>query len=150
MMKHKLLIALAALPLLASCGSTSQALYYWGGWQNNVTKYEDLAYKEYKNQTPEATCRLVCLYEDMVSNPGGTRQVPPPGICAEYGYLLLQSGTADTFASKATDAQKKMFGTADYASLFYSKGQQMFEKEIEYYPESAIFLKPLIQKFTGR
>ena len=84
----------------------------------------------------------------MVTNPGGTRQVPPPGICAEYGYLLLQPETADTFMNNATSAQKKLFLSQDYNALFLERGKEMLEKEIEYYPESAKFIRPLIKKLV--
>lgn len=73
----------------------------------------------------------------------------PPGICAEYGYLLLSSGTADTFLNHATKKQKETFGTmSDYSTSFREKGIEMLQKEMELYPESSVFIQPLIQKFS--
>jgi len=132
--------------LLSSCGTTS--LYYWGGEQSGATVYENLAYMDYKTQTPESICNLVCLYEKMVSKPTGTRGVPPPGICAEYGYLLLLPQTADIFEQKATSSQRQMFDSKDYASLFRERGKDMLKMELELYPESRQFIEPLIRKLT--
>lgn len=145
-MKHIVILLVSGL-FLASCGTTS-SLYYWGGIQNETTTYENLAYQDYKVQTPEVICRLICMYENMVTNPGGTRQVPPPGICAEYGYLLLQPATAETFAEKATEKQRNIFNRSDYGVLFSEKGKEMLLKELEYYPESKKFIEPLLKRFT--
>lgn len=110
--------------------------------------YEHLAYKRYDKQTPESICSLICMYEDMVTNPGGARMTIPPGICAEYGYLLLIPENAEIFAKYATAAQKKIFRAKDYAAFFPEKGKELMLKEIELYPESALFLKPLIERLT--
>lgn len=143
-MKKLLISAVAALGL-TSCGMTS-SLYYWGGTQNGATLYEHLAYKNYDKQTPESICKLICMYEDVVTYPGGTRRMPPPGICAEYGYLLLNPENAEIFAKNATSAQKRTFSTTDYANYFPEKGKEMMQKEIELYPESAKFIGPLIER----
>ena len=143
-MKRILTLVLVSF-LLASCGMTS-SLYYWGGMQNGATTYEHLAYKSYDKQTPESLCRLLCMYEDIVSNPGGTRKMPPPGICAEYGYMLLIPENAAIFAEHATTAQRKSFASSDYAAFFPKKGKELLQKEIELYPESAKFITPLIER----
>ncbi len=146
---RKLIVAAAAAVILSSCGvTTPSSLYYWGGAQNGTTAYENLAYQSYDKQTPKSICNLVAVYEGMVSHPGGARQVPPPGICAEYGYLLLQPETATAFLNNATAAQKKLFGSEDYATLFTERGKEMLQKEIELYPESAKFIEPLIKKLV--
>lgn len=143
----KVLVLMLSVMMLSSCGMTS-SLYYWGGTQNGTTAYENLAYQSYDKQTPKSICDLVVVYERMVSNPGGTRQVPPPGICAEYGYLLLQPETAETFLNNATYTQKQLFKTDNYSVFFQERGKEMLEKEIELYPESARFIKPLIKKLA--
>lgn len=143
-MKHILTLALVSF-ILASCGMSS-SLYYWGGLQNGATTYENLTYRNYDRQTPESICKLICLYEEIVTHPGGVRQMPPPGICAEYGYMLLIPDNASIFAQYATAAQRKSFTTADYASFFPQKGKELLEKEIELYPESAKFIAPLIER----
>lgn len=143
----KLLIAFFAVILLSSCGVT-KSLYYWGGTQSGATAYENIAYQSYDKQTPKSVCNLIAVYEKMVTKPGGSRQVPPPGICAEYGYLLLQPETASTFLNNATNKQKSLFKTNDYYALFQEKGKEMLQKEIELYPESAKFIEPLIKKLA--
>ena len=136
-MKRILTLALVSF-VLTSCGMTT-SLYYWGGVQNGATTYENLAYQKYDKQTPESICRLICVYEDIVSNPGGTRRMPPPGICAEYGYMLL-------FAEYATAMQRRTFTSGDYATFFPERGKELLQKEIELYPESAKFIVPLIER----
>lgn len=143
-MKRLLILAFVSLGL-ASCGLTS-SLYYWGGTQNGATAYENLAYRNYDKQSPESICKLICMYEDIVSYPGGTRNMPPPGICAEYGYMLLIPENADVFAKDATASQKRTFNTTDYASFFPEKGKELMQMEMELYPESAKFIGPLIER----
>lgn len=141
----KLFILTLVTFCLASCGLTS-SLYYWGGVQNGATTYENLAYKNYDKQTPESLCKLICMYEDIVSNPGGIRKMPPPGICAEYGYMLLIPENANIFSEHATSMQKRTFSSTDYAAFFPERGKEMMQKEIELYPESAKFIAPLIER----
>ena len=138
-------IILVTTIFVTSC-SAPTSLYYWGGAKNGASKYEEMAYGLYKKQTPEAMCAMICVFEDMVSNPGGTRQVPPPGICAEYAYYLSMPETADAFANAATKRQQKMFERSDYASFFPQYAKQLLEREITLYPESATFVKPLMEK----
>lgn len=144
----KLILAAFAVIMLSSC--VAPRLYYWGSKGSNTSKYEQLAYKNYDKQTPEALCELVVLYEDMVSHPGGTRGVVPPGICAEYGYLLLQPATAEAFEKHASNKQRKQFQTDNIAGTFAAKGEEMLRKEMELYPESAKFIAPLLKRLTGK
>ena len=142
---RKILVLVLVTFCLASCSSIS-SLYYWGGVQNGATAYENLAYMNYDKQTPESVCKLICMYEDIVTNPGGTRRMPPPGICAEYGYMLLVPENAEIFAKYATSSQKRTFASTEYATFFPEKGKQLMLKEIELYPESEKFIAPLIER----
>lgn len=144
---RKLIVLAFSVAILSSCG-ISNSLYYWGGTQNGTTAYENLAYQSYDKQSPKSICNLVAVYESMVTKPGGIRNVPPPGICAEYGYLLLQPQTATAFSENATYAQKRLFSTDDYSTYFQERGKELMAKEIEYYPESMKFIEPLIKKLT--
>ena len=144
----KLLIFVASLVVFASCTST-QDLYNWGVPVNgdNFTRYDELSYNSYDKQSPQSICELLCFYEYMITNPGGVRNIVPPGICAEYGYLLLKPETAGMFLQYATAKQKKVFGGMDdYSTLFYEKGIQMMEREMELYPESVTFLTPILNQ----
>lgn len=114
-MKKYLLLLLVATAF-TSCTTTTPALY---GWDN----YVDASYKYYKKQTPEAKAELIKTYEDMINRPKGSRRVVPPGICAEYGYFLLQNGKKD-------------------------EGLAMLQKEKELYPESKTFMDRLINQFS--
>lgn len=148
-----LFIAAFVAAALCSCGTlstSSSPLYYWGGYSSGASEYESYTYRDYKKQSPEAICQLVCVYEKMITNPGGLRQMPPPGVCAEYGYLLLLPETATAFTEKATQAQRKMFEGSDYFSLFNERAKEVLQKELELYPESRIFLEPLIKKWTAK
>lgn len=147
-MKRPIILILTTL-LIASCGPTA-SLYYWGGsTMNGASAYEHLAYKTYDKHTPESICKLLCMYEDLVRHPGGTRKMPPPGICAEYGYMLLIPENAEIFAKHATNVQRKVFGSKDYTTFFPERGRQMMLKEIELYPESAKFIAPLIDRLCN-
>ena len=143
-MKRLIVFVLVSF-VMTSCGMTS-ALYYWGGEKDGATIYENLAYKNYDKQTPESICKLICMYEEIVTEPGGVRRMPPPGICAEYGYMLLIPENAEIFAKHATNMQKRTFDSTDYAALFSEKGKELMLKEIELYPESAKFIAPLIER----
>lgn len=143
-MKKLFAFAIVSL-ILTSCG-ISTTLYYWGGSHKGITTYENLTYKNYDKQTPESICELICMYENMVSHPGGARKIPPPGICAEYGYMLVIPENAEIFAKYASDAQKRTFSTTDFASFFPERGKEMMLKEVELYPESDKFITPLVER----
>lgn len=140
----KLLFIITAGCLLCSCSTTQ--LYNWGGTYNGTTSYEQRIYAFYDRQSPESVCALVCQYADMVANPGGVRNVVPPGIYAEYGYLLIQPETAEAFEKHATDKQKRVFSFTTYSTSFYELGLAMLQKEIELYPESQKFIGPLVER----
>ena len=142
----RILIFLAAGLLLSACGPTGQVLYYWGGGLDNTTEYERRAYRLSARQTPESTCEMLLMYEKLVTHPGGLRQVPPPGICAEYAWLLAQPETAAIFAEHASARQKAAFAFTDYGTGVLERSRELFEMEMHYYPESMVFIKPLAER----
>lgn len=148
------IIALATLVLtLVSCGSTADpALYNWGGGNksNQISPYEQAIYKVYKTGSDEDLCALIVAYENIIRKPGEIRQVPPPGICAEYGYVISLPDTGERFAKAATDKQRALFdATEDYTVFFKSYGLQLMNKEMEFYPESRPFMEKIIKKMGG-
>lgn len=146
-MRLRLVPAILAVGLLlTACGPAAEVLYYWGGTHDGVTEYERYAYRSTAKETPQSLCAMLLMYEKLVSNPGGLRQMPPPGICAEYAWLLVQPETATTFAEYASDRQKAAYGFTDYASGFRTRSQELFELEMRYYPESIVFIKPLAER----
>lgn len=147
----KLFVLMGLTLLIGSCVESKPMLYNWGSKSNskNASEYESLLYNNYHTQSPESICALLCQYEYMVTHPGGQRGVVPPGICAEYGYLLLSPDTQTAFISHATKKQKEIIGTSgDYGMSFREKGMKMLQKEMELYPESTVFIQPLIKKFS--
>lgn len=106
---------LLSLPLLCSCGSGAKAMYKWHG-------YDDAAYDYSHGKTEENTAQMLKVYEKLLSNQRGTtRKVAPPGIHAEYGYLLINQGKLE-------------------------EGIKYLEKEIELYPESSVFIGKIIKQ----
>jgi hypothetical protein len=92
-------------------------MYNWAG-------YEDISYKFLKNRTEEETENLISCYKDVINEANGTRNVPPPGICADYGFLLLQ--------------QDKINEGINYLNLeksYYPESSNLIDKIIETYEE---------------
>ncbi len=119
----KSIIFLAATALCIVCGLSScvtpvSTLYSWDN-------YDSAVYTYYKKQTPKSLERVTKMYQEITTSPKGTRQVPPPGACAEYGYLLCLQG-------------KK------------AEGMPLLEKEIELYPESKKFVERIISTINKK
>lgn len=111
-MKKNVIIVIISI-FAISCTQT-KPLYNWKG-------YDDAVYGYTKNSDEKSTERLVKVYEKLISNSGGTREVPPPGICADYGYLLIKKGETE-------------------------KGKELLSKEIALYPESKVFIERIIKR----
>lgn len=103
--------------LIALCctGCTTQkTLYSW-------SDYEKRSYSYVKDDTEKNLDELLAAYEEMINQQTGLRQTPPPGVCADYGYLLVKKGKT-------------------------AEGIQLMKKEIALYPESATFISRIIKK----
>ncbi len=100
--------------LIASC-TTTKALYNWKG-------YDDAVYSYTKNGTEQSVDDLIKIYTKLIEKSGGTRQVPPPGVYADYGYLLIKKGEIE-------------------------KGKELLVKETILYPESKLFIDRILKKF---
>lgn len=146
MKQLKLLVPLFLLTalLLSSCETEERLSYNWGKNSSGISAYENATYEYYKKLSPESLCELLVMYEDIISNPGGSRDVPPPGVCAEFGYLLLKPENVASYEHYATKAQLKAFSREDYAAY----GVKLLQMEMEYYPESVQFLKQIIDNVT--
>ena len=109
----KLLFLAAGLLCLAGCAP--KPLYTWG-------KYQDASHKYVKNNTEKDADALIKTYQYIIDHPkNGKRQVAPPGICADYGFLLVQKGRVE-------------------------EGLKLMRMEIALYPESAVFVEAIIKK----
>ena len=140
----KIVLSLHGTMFLTSCGPTS--LYYWGNTMQGTTAYEALSYKRADKEDPKIICKVIEMYENLLAFPGGLRQVPPPGVCAEYAYMLLQPEIVDIFYKNATKAQISSFENSGYGNDPQAKAIKLFEKEIELYPESTQFVSPLLKR----
>ncbi len=109
----KNLVALIILTILASCAPAK--MYYWG-------QYDQVMYQHNKNQTEDTKADLLKVYEDIIKNKNkGSRKEVPPGVYADYGYLLIQEGQI-------------------------AKGKEMLEMELAIYPESKKIVEYILNK----
>ncbi|MCL2649412.1 MAG: DUF4810 domain-containing protein [Candidatus Azobacteroides sp.] len=99
--------------LLTGCVSTTKPLYSW-------SNYQDQTYNYIKNETPESLGKLMKTYQIMIDKQTGSRKTIPPGICADYGFLLYKQGKKE-------------------------EGISFLKKEIALYPESAVFISSIIK-----
>lgn len=106
------LIITAALGM-TSC-VTNKPLYTWGNY--DVTTYNYI-----KNETEKSLDDLLETYAKLMENQKGERKTVPPGLCADYGFLLYKKGEKN-------------------------KAIEMLKMEIALYPESATFITRIIKK----
>ncbi len=112
-MKKKLTLLAISLAAMASCTTTSN-LYSW-------YDYEDATYQYSKKSTDELQVRVAEVYQKMVEKQKGTRGIVPPGLYAEYGYLLYKTGKTE-------------------------EGLTYLRAEIKNYPESEPFISRIIKQ----
>lgn len=120
-MKKKFLVGfglICMIGLLSGCGMMNKQLYSW-------YKYENLSHKYAKNHNPEDEAKLVETYLQIIEKQNGIRQVVPPGIYAEYGFLLIKKGKQ-------------------------AEGLENLKKEIALYPESTLFISKIIKQFEKK
>ncbi|MDR2885886.1 MAG: DUF4810 domain-containing protein [Rikenellaceae bacterium] len=111
----KLLLPLVVAVFAASCATTSPALYDWKG-------YDDAVYTYIKTADAQSMENLMTVYAKLMTSTAGARKVPPPGMCADYGYLLLKQGKT-------------------------AEGKDLLTKETMLYPESKPFVDRLLKRF---
>ena len=112
-MIKKLILMGACIILLASCTSTKN-MYSW-------YNYEDISYKYSKKSTDELQVKLLSEYQKIAGNQKGLRAVVPPGLYAEYGFLLCKTGKMD-------------------------EGISFLKQEIKLYPESEKYISRIIKQ----
>lgn len=110
-MKRLIFISISVL-LLTAC-ATQKPLYTW-------ENYETTSYNYLKNSDEKATQELIKTYQKIIEKQKGTRATVPPGIYADYGFLLLQANKTE-------------------------EGKAMLSKEIALYPESKIFIDRILK-----
>ena len=65
-----------------SCASTT-SLYSWRGYDEAIYAYTEKA--------DETRMRQILKVYEKILKSKGTRGVPAPGICADYGFLLIKA-----------------------------------------------------------
>jgi hypothetical protein len=103
----KLFVIISALTLLAGCAA--QPRYTW-------CKYDCTLYDHYKN--PAQNDEFIEELKEAVMKSEAAGQVPP-GLYAEYGYVLYEKGDSQTAI-------------------------QYFRKEADKWPESRVFMAKMI------
>lgn len=109
---RKLFFAAICVIALASC--QTQQLYSW-------YDSEDATYQYTKKLTDEKLEKAMVQYQKVIANQKGIRKVVPPGVNAEYGYLLYKAGKKD-------------------------EGLALLKAEITAYPESETFISRIIKQ----
>jgi hypothetical protein len=110
---RKLFIAAICVIAFTSC-ATQKSLYTW-------YDSEDATYKYTKRGTDELLTKAMAQYEKVISKQKGIRKVVPPGVNAEYGYLLYKAGKKE-------------------------EGLALLKAEIKAYPESETFISRIIKQ----
>ena len=83
--------------------------------------YEDATYQYHKRSTEELQVKVLEQYKKITEKQRGVRGVVPPGMYAEYGYLLYKTGKKD-------------------------EGLSFLKKEVELYPESDTYISRIIKQ----
>lgn len=109
----KLMIAAVAALVFCSC-TTTNTLYSW-------YDYEDATYQYNKSHTDELKAKVLEQYKKLTEGQKGTRGVVPPGLYAEYGYMLYKNGKKD-------------------------EGLSFLKQEIKLYPESEKYISRIIKQ----
>lgn len=82
-MVRRILIFLTALAVLTLSGCATPNMYYWGD-------YEDALYSHY--ETPGRMHEFSRNLLSIIAEARENKRPVPPGIYAEYGYVLMQMG----------------------------------------------------------
>lgn len=106
------LVFFAAVVICFNSCLTTTTKYNWYSYQEN-------SYDYLKKSNDASVNRLLKTYKKMIDAPTGTRACVPPGVCADYGWILVQKG-------------------------FVSEGLEMLRNEIKFYPESEKFISQII------
>lgn len=113
-LKRAGVIAIVSALSLGAISCASNNLYSWYGYQGEYYRYV-------KNGDEDSVNNLIKQYEKMIAKPRDQRGVVPPGIYADYGWLLIESGKTE-------------------------EGKAMLAKEIELYPESEVFVGSILKR----
>lgn len=111
MRKIVVLSAVLLMAALAGCG-TPRGLYYWGDYSSTL-------YAMKKNPDEKTIKEHTEMLNKIITYSEKFKKRVPPGICCEYGYMLLKAGNEP-------------------------EARKYFEMEVKLYPESKLFVEKLI------
>lgn len=115
-MKIFLLLSFVLPLILVGCGTSSNGSFYWGNYSSTLYDYK----KNPDDKTLEAHKKeLLSVIEISAKK----NKVVPPGVNAEYGYILLKNGQEN-------------------------EGFEYLAKEIELYPESSVFITRIKDEYN--
>lgn len=114
-MKKLVLSLMVIVLMLSSCTSSRQPLYSW-------SNYNTSSYNYLKNKDEKSMQDLIVTYDKIIAKQKGARKMVPPGIYADYGFIMIQSGKA-------------------------AEGIKMLKMEVALYPESAQFINSIIKTY---
>lgn len=115
MKKLFFIVCVSALTMISCAPKTT--LYTWNGYDNS-------SYNYLKNRDEKSQTELIETYNKIISKQKGTRNTVPPGIYADYGFLLVQSGKVN-------------------------EGIKMLKMEVSLYTESAKFVNNIIKTYEN-
>jgi hypothetical protein len=110
---RKLFVLIVCVMAMSSC-STQKSLYSWYG-------SEDASYTYTKRGTEKTLEEAMVQYKKVIEKQKGVRKVVPPGVNAEYGFLLYKAGKKE-------------------------EGLALLKAEIKAYPESEKFISRIIKQ----
>lgn len=108
----KIIILSLSVFIFTAC-TMQRPLYTWAN-------YENASYSYLKNSDDKASQDLILSYKTIIEKQRGSRGVVPPGIYADYGFILLQANKT-------------------------AEGKAMLLQEIALYPESQIFIQRILK-----
>lgn len=114
-MKKLIVSSLVIVLALTACTTSKKPLYSWNNY--NVSSYNYL-----KNHDDKSIAELISTYDKIIEKQKGSRKAVPPGIYADYGLILIQSGKV-------------------------AEGVKMLKMEVALYPESAQFINNFIKTY---
>lgn len=109
-----ILLTIALCCCAYSC-TVNNSLYDW-------SNYNYVMYDYIKNPSEKSAENLKSTYLKIIKNKG-SRKTPPPGVCADLGYILIKEGQVE-------------------------EGKKYLEKEIELYPESELFISKVLNRIS--
>lgn len=112
-MHIKLAVLSASALLLGACGG-GNALYTWGSYPGALLSY---------SKNPDQAAKFSAAIEGTLRKAEAKRKVPP-GLYAEYGYMLLDKGERD-------------------GAIIY------FAKERDLWPESRVLMTKVITRLSA-